>query len=71
MTFDELEEHMDSDDGWCVHCKGVTRFGGCEPDARQYNCEECGQNSVYGMKEAACVMCVVPLSDDNEDRYHF
>lgn len=35
--------------GFCVAC-GAER-GGCEPDARQYECYECGENTVYGAEE--------------------
>lgn len=35
--------------GFCLAC-GAEREG-CEPDARKYPCEECGENMVYGAEE--------------------
>ena len=35
--------------GFCVNC-GATHDE-CEPDAREYNCESCGKNTVYGAEE--------------------
>lgn len=41
------EDHM----GWCANCKEFTRDC-CEPDASEYDCPECGNNTVYGAEEA-------------------
>ena len=35
--------------GLCISC-GLEQ-GGCEPDARQYECESCGEDCVYGAEE--------------------
>ena len=35
--------------GFCLACGADA--GGCEPDARQYHCECCGENAVYGAEE--------------------
>lgn len=35
--------------GFCIKC-GCERDN-CEPDAREYDCEGCGQNTVYGAEE--------------------
>lgn len=35
--------------GFCIEC-GEERDG-CEPDARNYPCDACGGNSVYGASE--------------------
>ncbi len=48
---DEAEENtwgMGST-GICLSC-GEDRDG-CEPDARNYECYECGQNTVFGAEE--------------------
>ena len=37
------------DPGLCIAC-GAER-GQCEPDAQEYECEECEQNTVYGAQE--------------------
>jgi len=34
------------DPGFCTNCG--QEHGGCEPDARDYPCESCGESSVYG-----------------------
>lgn len=35
--------------GFCVQCGNEQE--GCEPDARDYECEACGENTVYGAAE--------------------
>jgi hypothetical protein len=41
---------MDNDNpGFCVACGHEQ--GGCEPDARRYECEVCGEHKVYGAEE--------------------
>lgn len=35
--------------GFCVGC-GIEAHG-CEPDARGYTCESCGEQKVYGAEE--------------------
>ena len=41
------EEMRDSYQGWCTKCKEITRD--CtEPDAEDYDCPECGENTVIG-----------------------
>lgn len=35
--------------GLCHACGNVQ--GGCEPDAREYTCEKCRHNTVYGLQE--------------------
>ena len=39
----------DENEGFCVACGAVR--DGCEPDARQYQCEACGEFEVYGAEE--------------------
>ena len=41
----ELDDNL----GFCVRCGA--EHGGCEPDARKYECEECGAPTVYGAEE--------------------
>lgn len=36
--------------GFCIVCRAFTT-GCCEPDARQYQCEQCGGMTVYGAEE--------------------
>ena len=35
--------------GFCIEC-GEEREG-CEPDARKYECDSCGERAVYGAEE--------------------
>lgn len=39
----------DDDTGICLACG--EEQGGCEPDAREYECELCGERQVYGAEE--------------------
>ena len=39
----------DEDIGFCVACGNEQ--DGCEPDARNYECEGCGAKAVYGAEE--------------------
>lgn len=38
-----------SNPGFCIACGAY--HDGCEPDARNYPCEECGENKVFGAQE--------------------
>ena len=35
--------------GFCIKCGA--EVDGCEPDARNYYCEECDQHTVFGAQE--------------------
>jgi hypothetical protein len=50
-TIDEIIEAIERDDhtGFCMDCGHEA--GGCEPDAREYECENCGKYKVYGAEE--------------------
>ena len=37
--------------GFCIACGNEQE--GCEPDAREYECEACGEHQVYGAGEVA------------------
>lgn len=50
--------------GFCVTCRAFTTSG-CEPDAREYECEECGEKTAYGAEEAI-MMGLITFSDDDE-----
>lgn len=49
LSCGQFKSHRDDMDGFCTNCNQVTTFGGIEPDAEQYECEECGEFSLYGM----------------------
>ncbi len=48
---DEYMAAVNDDMGWCVDCQEFTRDM-CEPDAREYDCPDCGGSTVYGAEEA-------------------
>ena len=43
--------------GFCLACGNEQ--GGCEPDARNYECEACSEFQVYGAEELALMIVVV------------
>ena len=51
LTVERIMAAAEADDniGLCVAC-GNEQYG-CEPDARKYECEECGKLAVYGAEE--------------------
>lgn len=51
VTVDRVIEAIEEDScvGFCVNC-GAERYY-TEPDAREYECEECEQPKVYGAEE--------------------
>ena len=51
VTLDQILAAIEADDnlGFCVSC-GSEAYG-VEPDAREYECEECGEPQVYGADE--------------------
>ena len=53
MTAAEFIERSESYEGLCLAC--LEEAYGVEPDARQYTCESCGKNEVYGLEELRVV----------------
>ena len=51
FTVKKLEKASEHYLGFCRAC-GAEKEG-CEPDARKYECEECGRMLVYGAEEYA------------------
>jgi hypothetical protein len=51
LTPDRIIRAVEEDDntGFCIKC-GFEQ-GGCEPDARRYPCESCGEKKVFGAQE--------------------
>lgn len=47
----EYNEAVDQYLGWCTNCEDFTRDS-TEPDATEYDCPECGENSVMGAENA-------------------
>ena len=51
MTPQEFLEYQESYQGYCTNCNFWTRE--CtEPDAEDYDCPECGENTVIGAENA-------------------
>jgi len=46
-----VEEAIENNEGLCVSCGEVAGHGFVEPDARDLECFECGEFSVYGAGE--------------------
>jgi len=56
VSIDQVMEAVEADDnlGFCLAC-GAEAYG-VEPDARKYECEECGERRVYGAEELLMMM---------------
>lgn len=52
MTEDDFRDYRNSYDGYCTVCNDVTRYGGTEPDAENYECHECGAMTAMGIENA-------------------
>jgi predicted RNA-binding Zn-ribbon protein involved in translation (DUF1610 family) len=51
IPFEDIQSAIESEKyiGFCLSCGAET--DGVEPDAREYECDECGVESVYGAEE--------------------
>lgn len=56
------EDILDGLNGGCTNC-GAIIIGGVEPDARKYECEECGERAVYGLEELV-IMGMIDIEDE-------
>lgn len=54
ISQDEGDIGMDEYPGICHACGEVR--SGVEPDAREYECEECGAHAVYGIEETIIML---------------
>lgn len=56
---DAVRRRMGSLDnpGICINCGADVE--GCEPDARDYECAECGERDVFGAEEI--LICALPM----------
>lgn len=65
MTAEQYQLHREEYDGYCIECNDITNYGEVEPDAMEYECEDCGENSVMGMCNA--LMCdYIEFVEDEE-----
>ena len=62
LTISEYNEHRNDYDGYCVGCKTIGRYGYTEPDAENYECDECGENKAMGM-DNALIMGYLEIED--------
>lgn len=51
----EAEMFGTENPGFCLACGAD--HSACEPDARNYECEECGEWMVFGAAEVALYIC--------------
>ena len=49
FTLEQIEPAMEDYIGFCTEC-GAEKDS-CEPDARDYECDDCGAMAVYGAEE--------------------
>jgi hypothetical protein len=49
FTLEDIQRADDDQAGFCLAC-GNMQYN-CEPDARNYTCEACGQDTVFGASE--------------------
>jgi hypothetical protein len=52
ITEKQFRSHRSYYDGYCPKCDAITRDGGTEPDAENYECFECENMIVLGMDYA-------------------
>lgn len=59
LTMDQIIEAVEADDsiGFCIYCGAET--SGVEPDARDYECENCERQGVYGAEELMMMVAFV------------
>jgi hypothetical protein len=50
LTQEDYVYGDENGEGFCLACREQA-FGYCEPDARNYKCEECGEHQVFGLGE--------------------
>ena len=51
ISMEDFQDRCNDYEGYCTTCRDFTRFE-CEPDAREYECPDCSQPTVYGAEEA-------------------
>ena len=64
VSMTDYEAATESYTGWCVTCQEFTR--GCtEPDAENYDCPICGENTVMGAQQALIAGEIEPVCHEN------
>jgi hypothetical protein len=51
LNFSEVMEAATNGDGtgFCIACGSEQQY--CEPDASEYDCDDCGESKVYGAEQ--------------------
>ncbi len=49
FTMSQVEEASGLQAGFCIACGAMQEE--CEPDAREYKCDDCGADKVFGAEE--------------------
>jgi hypothetical protein len=63
ITSEEYHQHRGDYDGLCTACMEWTD-GGVEPDAEEYECENCGEPQVIGAEQALLLGKLDIISDE-------
>ena len=66
ISEDEYTEACENDLGFCFVCQSFTR-GETEPDAEEYDCPECDQNTVFGAEQALLKNLVAFIDEGEQD----
>ena len=61
-TTDEVQAAEGEMAGWCTTCQEFVNHGDVEPDAENYQCETCGENTVRGVGNAL-LDNLLPIAD--------
>lgn len=64
ISEEDFRELVENCGGICLSCEN--QQSGCEPDVRNYQCEECGANQVFGAEELL-VMGKIEFTEDKGD----
>ena len=59
----EAEAYCHSDEGYCTNCDEFTNSG-VEPDAEEYECISCGENTVMGAENAISIFDLITIVKD-------
>lgn len=57
------KEAREENYGWCRKCRDLS-YGSVEPDAENYECDECGSYQVYGIEQGLIMGLFAILSDE-------
>jgi hypothetical protein len=63
-TEDDYRDMCDNSEGICLACGEIRDC--CEPDARNYKCESCGERKVFGVEELLMMGKLYIIEDSEE-----